>query len=352
MPEPKLLDKLKSTMILRHMSPRTREAYAFWIKHFILYHNKRHPLEMSEPEIQKYLSYLAQQRKVAASTQNLALNAVVFLYRHVLHKPLGSIGEIPRAKRPKRLPTVFTAGEVRKVLSLLTGTEQLMAGLMYGSGLRLMECLALRIKDVDISSGLILVRSGKGDKDRLTMIPASLIEPLTLHLEYVQKIFRQDLSSHFGGATLPEALNRKYPRAAREWGWQYVFPASELCHHAASGQSMRHHLDPGSLQRAVKTAILMAGIPKSGSCHTLRHSFATHLLEHGYDIRTVQTLLGHSDVRTTMIYTHVRTKNMLAVQSPLDALTSGIAPPKMLQAPPEEISDEAYGKGQRQIPDP
>jgi integron integrase len=318
MPEPKLLDQVRTAMNLRHFSLRTQEAYISWILRFILFHKKRHPLEMAEPEILRYLTYLTEERNVSASTQNQALNAILFLYRFVLEKPLGYIGDLPRAKRRKRLPVVFTQEEVRRLLSFLAGPEWLMANLLYGAGLRLLECLELRIKDIDFDSHKIWIRNGKGGKDRVTLLPRTVVPKLQKHIESVRELHKRDLLNGFGETSLPDALARKYVNASKDWGWQFLFPASRLSLDPASGTRMRFHADESSLQRAVHEAILRAGITKRGSCHTLRHSFATHLLENGYDIRTVQELLGHADVRTTMIYTHVRVGGGTAVRSPLD----------------------------------
>lgn len=315
---PKLLDQVKNIAALRHLSPRTSETYCQWIKRFILFHHKKHPMEMGAADVHLFLSHLAQVLKVSASTQNQALNAIAFLYHQVLGQELGEIGEIPRARRPKRLPVVFSSAEVMSLLEHLSGPEHLMAGLLFGSGLRLTECTSLRVKDFDFSTRTITVRCGKGGKDRTTMLPKACIPALQRQIKEVMSVRRQDLAANFAGATIPESLVRKYPGAAREAAWQYLFPASRRCVDPASGRECRHHIDESALQRAVKTAILRSGTPKNGSCHTLRHSFATRLLEQGYDIRTVQELLGHSDVRTTMIDTHVLTKGGLAVRSPLD----------------------------------
>ena len=320
MQPPKLLDQIRTIASLRHLSPRTSEAYIYWIKRFIIFHNKQHPLTLGTPEVHTFLSHLAQNLNVSASTQNQALNAVAFLYNQVLHHPLGEISELPRAKRPKNLPVVLSPDEIRKVLRCLTGAEFLMAGMLYGSGLRLSECVSLRVKDIDFDGQLIVVRRGKGSKDRVTMLPKNLLPRLQHQIEVVREIHDRDLAENYAGATFPESLERKYPSAAREFPWQYLFPASRRCADSNTGRERRHHIDESVLQRAVKTAILRSGIPKNGSCHTFRHSFATRLLEQGYDIRTVQELLGHSDVRTTMIYTHVLTKGNLAVRSPLDEL--------------------------------
>jgi integron integrase len=318
MAPPKLLDQVRTAAALRHLSPRTTEAYTHWIVRFILYHKKQHPALMGAPELRAFLTHLAIDLKVSASTQNQALNAIAFLYQNVLRRPLGELGSIPRARRPKRLPVVLSHQEVQKVLANLSGTELLMASLLYGCGLRLSECVSLRIKDVDFDRHIITVRSGKGEKDRITMLPRACVPGIQSQIASVKKVFRQDLTFHFAGATLTEALARKYPAASRELAWQYLFPASRRCSDPTSAGERRHHIDESVLQRAVKAAMLRSGVSKNGSCHTFRHSFATRLLEQGYDLRTVQELLGHSDVRTTMIYTHVLMKGELAVRSPLD----------------------------------
>ena len=268
--------------------------------------------------IVEFLTFLAVKRNVAASTQNQALSAILFLYRHVLKKEVGWVDNVERAKRPSRLPVVFTKDEAKAILVRLEGAKWLMVSLLYGSGLRLMECLRLRVKDIDFEYNQIVVRDGKGQKDRVTMVPTSLKNSFMKHLEKVKTIHDGDLKAGFGRVHLPFALARKYPNADREWAWQYVFPASTRCKDPRSGKILRHHLHESALQRAVKTAMRAAGIAKHGSCHTFRHSFATHLLEGGYDIRTVQELLGHKDVSTTMIYTHVLNKGGKAVKSPLD----------------------------------
>ncbi len=283
-------------------SYRTEKAYVHWIKRFIFFHNKRHPAEMGESEIGQFLSSLASDSHLSASTQNQALNAVLFLYHKVLAKDIGYINCVVRAKRPKRLPVVLTREEVKSILGLLDGVEWIMGMLLYGAGLRLMECLRLRVKDVDFSRNEIRVRSGKGDKDRVTMLPAAVKEPLLRHLELVRKQYEADVRSGFSGVFLPYALERKYPNAARQWGWQWLFPASKFYVDPQSGKILRHHLHESVLQKAVKEAVQRAGIAKPASCHSFRHSFATELLEAGYDIRTVQELLGHNDVSTTMVY--------------------------------------------------
>lgn len=322
----KLLDQLRDAIRRKHYSIRTEKAYVGWIRRYILFHDKRHPKDMGSREIEAFLTHLAVDQKVAASTQNQALSALLFLYRHVLHKDLDLPIDAVRAKRPKRLPTVMTREEVQRVLAALSGTHQLMAKLLYGSGLRLRECLRLRVKpvlsgaegDIDFAQRQIIVRDGKGMKDRVTVLPDSLIGPLQEHLQRVKMLHQQDLADGYGAVYLPFALERKYPNANRDWGWQYVFPAKKLSKDPRTGVIRRHHLGEKRLQRAVKKATRLAGINKLISCHTFRHSFATHLLENGYDIRTVQELLGHKDLKTTMIYTHVLNRGALAVRSPLD----------------------------------
>ena len=318
--KPRLLDQVRDKIRLKHYSIRTEQAYVDWIKRFILFHNKKHPATMGAQEVEQFLSYLAVEGKVAASTQNQALAALLFLYREVLEQDFGWLEGLERAKRPARLPVVLTVAEVRAVLARLNGRHWLMASLLYGSGLRLMECVRLRVKDLDFAYRQITVRDGKGQKDRVTMLPQSLSEPLQQHLEKVKALHEQDLAAGFGEVYLPFALERKYINAGREWGWQYVFPASNRSIDPRSGRERRHHLDEKSLQRAVKQAVREAALTKPASCHTFRHSFATHLLQAGYDIRTVQELLGHKDVSTTMIYTHVLNKGGQGVDSPLDRL--------------------------------
>lgn len=315
---PKLLDRVRWHLRAKHYSIRTEQAYVDWARRFILFHKKRHPDEMGESEISAFLSHLAVNRNVAASTQNQAFSALLFLYQHVLDRKLDFIDNVQRVTRPAKLPVVFTPAEARAVLEQLKGDYRLMAELLYGSGLRLMECVRLRVKDVDFGYGHIVVRDGKGLRDRVTVLPEKLRRPLQLHLERVQQIHQQDLAQKRGRVYLPFALERKYPNANRSWAWQYVFPAGKLSTDPRSGEVRRHHISENNLQKAVKTAIERAGIRETGSCHTFRHSFATHLLDNGQDIRTVQELLGHKDVSTTMIYTHVLNKPGLAVRSPLD----------------------------------
>jgi len=314
----KLLDLVSTVARLKHLSIRTEKAYRNQIKRFIIFHQLRHPEEMGEEEIRAYLSHLAVNRNVAASTQNVALAALLFLYRDVLKKNLARIEDIERARLPTRLPVVFTREEVRALMKRLSGVDLIAASLMYGAGLRLMECLRLRVKDIDFSYNQITIRSGKGEKDRVTMLPASLKEPLRCHLLNVRLIHQTDLRQGLGELYLPYALERKFSGAARQWGWQYVFPAQGLTRDPRSGNLRRHHVHESKIQRAVKNAIRKSRITKRGSCHTFRHSFATHLLEDGYDIRIVQELLGHKDVRTTMIYTHVLNRGGRGVKSPLD----------------------------------
>jgi len=319
-PKPRLLDRVRQVMRARHLSPKTEEAYIGWIKRFIFFHGKRHPAEMGEAEIGRFLSSLACDSHVAASTQNQALNALLFLYHQVLEQKIGLIQGVVRAKRPKRLPVVLTKEEVTSVLGCLNGAPWLMAMLVYGAGLRVMECCRLRVKDIDVSRNQIVVRGGKGDKDRYTVLPAAVKEPLLRHLQAVKRQHDEDLKKGLGRVALPNALDRKYPSAGRAWPWQWLFPATSHYTDPMTGEKRRHHLHESVLQRAVKQAVLKAGIPKPASCHTLRHSFATHLLEDGYDIRTVQELLGHQDVSTTMIYIHVLNRGGRGVRSPADAL--------------------------------
>lgn len=316
--KPKLLDQVRDVIRRKHFSIRTEQAYTDWIRRFILFHKKRHPAEMGEEEITEFLSHLARDGKVAASTQNQCLSALLFLYREVLKREVGWLEKVERAKRPARLPVVLTRQEAKRLFSHLNGDHRLMAGLLYGSGLRLMECVRLRIKDVDFGYLRITVREGKGGKDRITMLPVNLAAALERHFRKVKAQHEEDLARGFGEVFLPGALAKKYPNAAREWAWQYAFPSSRFSVDPRSGKKRRHHVDESVLQNAVKRAVRAAGISKPATCHTLRHSFATHLLENGYDIRTVQELLGHRDVATTMVYTHVLNKPGLGVKSPLD----------------------------------
>ena len=319
---PRLFDRVREAARVRHYSRRTESAYLAWIRRFIFFHGKRHPAEMGAPEITKFLSSLAVEGNVAASTQNQALSALLFLYRDVLEQDLPWLDDVVRAKRPARLPVVLTRDEVRTLLLQMHGVPRLMAMLLYGAGLRLLECAHLRVKDVDFARNQLVVRSGKGDKDRVTMLPAVVKAELTRHLEAVKQQHEMDLRHGAGWVELPSALARKYPNAGREWPWQWVFPATRIYVERATGQRRRHHLHESVLQRAVREALMKAAIPKRASCHTFRHSFATHLLEDGHDIRTVQELLGHRDVNTTMIYTHVLNRGPAGVQSPADRMTT------------------------------
>jgi integron integrase len=318
MSKPRLLDQVRREIRLRHYSRRTEEAYVRWIRRYVLFHGKRHPAELGPREVSAFLTHLATEDNVAASTQNQALCALVFLYRHVLEQPFPELDQVVRAKRPARLPVVFTPEEVQRILAELEGVNQLVAGLLYGSALRLLACLRLRVKDVDFARAQLLVRDGKGQKDRVTMLPARVEERLRRHLRKIKVQHEQDLDAGCGSVYLPNALARKDPSAARSWGWQYVFPAPKPSRDPRSGEVRRHHLSESSVQKAVTAAIRRSGIAKQGSCHSFRHSFATHLLESGSDIRTVQELLGHADVSTTMIYTHVLNRGAGGVRSPLD----------------------------------
>ena len=315
---PRLLDELRARARRLALSSRTEAAYAGWARRFILANGKRHPREMGAREVEAFLTRLATHSNVAASTQNQALSALLFLYREVLGQELPWMDEIRRAKKPQRLPAVLTRDEVSAVLAAMSGVTWLMAALPYGAGLRLMECLRLRVQDVDFARHEITVRHGKGGKDRRTMLPALAVEALQGQLAEARRVHARDLAAGFGAVFLPHALERKYPNAAREWAWQYVFPASARSADPRSGVERRHHLHETVLQRAVKNAVRRARIAKPATCHTLRHSFATHLLESGADIRTVQELLGHSDVRTTQIYTHVLNRGGSGLASPLD----------------------------------
>lgn len=334
---PSLLTRVRRQCRLRHYSLRTERAYVQWTVRYVRFHKLRHPAELQAPHVQAFLTHLAVERGVSASTQNQALNALVFLYKHVLEVDLGTVGPFPRAKRPRRLPVVLSPEEVATVLNHLEGTPRLVASLLYGSGLRLLESLRLRVKDLDFERGQLLVREGKGAKDRVTMLPTPLRLPLERHLRKVQVLHEEALADGYGSVYLPGALARKYPQAAYEWRWQYVFPAARRSHDPRSGLKRRHHLSEQSIQRAVRRAVRAAGLTKPASCHTLRHSFATHLLENGTDIRTVQQLLGHRDLRTTMIYTHVMSHGP-RVQSPLEHLPDDTAreEPRRGQDPAEK----------------
>jgi integron integrase len=318
--KPKLLDRLREALRSRHYSRRTEQTYCHWIKRFIFFHNKCHPVEMGELEINAFLTHLAIKERVSASTQTQALSAIIFLYRHVFHREIGELKGLIRARKPRHLPVVMTKDEVRSVIAELDGQCRLMAGLMYGAGLRLMECLRLRVQDVDFSANQISLRDGKGAKDRLTMLPQGIKAPLMEHLKRVQLIHQRDLQEGWGGVSLPDALPRKYPNAAAEWGWQWVFPQGNRWVNPRTGEQGRHHVDESIVQKGIRAAVRKAGITKHATCHTFRHSFATHLVADGYDIRTVQELLGHKDVKTTMIYTHVLNRGGKGVRSPMDSL--------------------------------
>lgn len=315
---PKLLDQVRDKLRVKHYSIRTEQTYVDWIKRYIFFHGKRHPKDMGASDIEAFLTHLAVVGKVAASTQNLAKSALLFLYREVLEIKLPWLDNITQAKAPKRLPVVLTVGEVQAVLSRLSGTHLLIASLLYGGGMRLMEAVRLRVKDVEFERREIVVREGKGFKDRVTMLPEAVIASLQMHLAKVKALHDEDVAQGLGEVYLPFALDKKYPHAGGEWGWQYVFPSKKLSVDPRTGSTRRHHVDEKGVQRAVKQAVRDAGLTKPATPHTLRHSFATHLLQSGYDIRTVQELLGHSDVSTTMIYTHVLNKGGKGVVSPLD----------------------------------
>jgi integron integrase len=316
--EPRLLERVRQVIRIKHYSIRTEQAYLQWIRRYILFHRKQHPSTLGAEHLSQFLGDLAVRGNVSASTQNQALNAILFMYRDVLRTPLPWIEDVQRAKRSQHVPVVLTRGEVRAVLAQLEGTVWLMASLTYGGGLRLLECLRLRVKDVDFERAELTIRDGKGQKDRRTVLPRSLIDPLRNHCARVRQLHERDLGEGFGRVYLPFALDRKYPNADREWAWQYVFPAARRSVDPRSGIERRHHASPEVLQRAMKNAVRKANVIKPASVHTLRHSFATHLLESGYDIRTVQELLGHADVKTTMIYTHVLNRGGRGVISPID----------------------------------
>jgi len=315
---PRLLDQVRNHLRALHYSYRTEQQYLFWVRRFILFHDKRHPADMAAAEVEAFLTHLAVDRQVSASTQNQALAALLFLYQKVLQVELPWLDGIVRAKQSRYLPVVLTPDEARDVLSQLQGEYWLIGSLLYGAGLRLREALTLRVKDVQFDYRQLIVRSGKGGKDRSAILPDALAAPLQQHLVAVRARHESAVRSGFAGVELPHALERKYPHAHLEWGWQYVFPAKRPSRDPRSGALRRHHVYPESVQRHVKTAVRAAGVAKPASCHTFRHSFATHLLERGYDIRTVQELLGHKDVKTTQIYTHVMRRGANAVQSPLD----------------------------------
>ncbi len=312
------LDRLRSALRVRHYSIRTERAYEQWVSRFLTFYKNKSPELLDADDIQGYLNYLAEKRKVAASTQNQALNAIVFFFKEALKRDPGDFSDFVRAKQPTNVPEVLTRSEVERLLDATTGVNQLMAGLLYGAGLRLMECIRLRVKDVDFETGRLTIRDGKGRKDRVTMLPERFQPMLMQQLERTRTIYEADLKKGVAGVYIWPGLDRKYPNAAREWIWQYVFPSNRLSVDPRSHATRRHHVHPSSLQKAVKNAAAMAGLPKKTTCHTLRHSFATHLLENGYDIRTVQELMGHSNVATTMIYTHVLNRPGITVKSPAD----------------------------------
>lgn len=314
----KFLDQVRQVMRKKHYSYKTEEAYVSWAKRFILFHDKRHPAQMGEKEIASFITDLAVNGKVASSTQNQALNAIVFLYKKVLRVDLGDFGPMERAKRPQKIPVVMSVKEVDSVLSYLSGTNRLMAQVLYGSGLRVKECMRLRVNNIDYDMNQIIVINGKGAKDRATLLPKKIQPLLKDHLRKIKTIHENDLKNGFGEVYLPYALERKYKNAAKEWKWQYVFPASKISTDPRGGKKRRHHFDESVLRKAVRMAGKTADINKVIGPHTFRHSFATHMLENGYDIRTVQELLGHKDVSTTMIYTHVMKKGGLGAKSPLD----------------------------------
>ncbi len=314
------IKRLRQAIRTRHYSPSTEQQYVAWLERFIVASGGVDPAELAEPQVAAFLTKLAEIDRVSAATQNQAFNAILFFYEQVLGRKLGLIDGVVRAKRPARLPVVLARDEVRKILGLMDGTPKLMATLLYGCGLRLLECCRLRVKDLDFAQNQIVVRAGKGGKDRYTMFPLGLQEPMRAHLERVKRQHESDLSRGLGAVELPNALARKYPNAPKEWGWQWAFPAAYYYRDGMTGERRRHHLHETVLQKAIKAARLRSGIAKPATCHSLRHSFATHLLEDGYDIRTVQELLGHNDVSTTMIYTHVLNRGGKGVRSPADQL--------------------------------
>ncbi|MBN1829035.1 MAG: integron integrase [Deltaproteobacteria bacterium] len=318
--KPKLLDQLQQALRSRHYSNRTEQTYRYWVRKFIFFNNVRHPGDMGEEEINAFLTHLAVKEQVSASTQNQALCALLFLYRHVVGREIGDLGNVIRARKPVRLPVVMTRDEVKNVLRQLTGDKLIIACLLYGAGLRLTERLCLRVHDMDFQKNYITVRDGKGSKDRVAMLPASIKEALINHLRKVKIIHENDVKRGYGRVILPDALARKYPNANKEWRWQWVFPQEKLWRNEITGERGRHHIHESIIQRAVKDAVAKSGLTKRATCRTFRHSFATHLLEDGYDIRTVQELLGHKDVKTTMIYTHVLNAGPSGVRSPADTL--------------------------------
>ncbi|HEU4631229.1 MAG TPA: integron integrase [Gemmatimonadaceae bacterium] len=314
----RLIPSLRRALRVRHYSPRTEEAYVGWVLRFIRFHDRRHPIELGARHLGAFLSHLAVHGRVSRSTQNQALSAVLLLYRHVLDAPLAALDDVVRAKSPRRLLVVLDRTEVDRVIAGCSGTHRLVVALLYGSGLRLMECLTLRVKDIDLARREITIRGGKGGKDRVTVLPTALLGPLAEQLRRTRERHDRDLACGGGAVTLPAAFGRKSPGAARSWSWQWAFPAARTHVDRRTGERRRHHMDPSALQRVVPDVARRAGIAKRVTCHTFRHSFATHLIEAGYDIRTVQELLGHTDVRTTMIYTHVLNRGAAGVRSPLD----------------------------------
>jgi len=344
---PRLLDQVRAAIRTSHYSRRTEDAYTHWIVRFIRFHGTRHPATMGETEIEAFLTHLAVRKHVAASTQNQALSALLFLYKRVLKRELQWLDGVVRAKAPTRVPVVLSREEVRAVMDQLDGVTWLMAAVLYGTGIRLLECCRLRVKDIDFTASHIVVRGGKGDRDRHTMLPAGLRESLCRHMESAKRQHEADLAHGAGWVELPARLSQKYPNAGREWPWQWVFPATRSYHDRETGRCRRHHLHESVVQRSVRIAVIRAGITKPASCHTLRHSFATHLLEDGHDIRTVQELLGHRDVRTTMIYTHVLNRGDLGVLSPADRL--GISP-RASHAEPGRATQPISGSRSRRPP--
>jgi integron integrase len=317
-PSKKLLDRVRDRIRLKHYSIRTEQSYTSWIKRFILFHNKKHPEDMGVAQIEQFLTHLAVKRKVAPSTQNQALNAIIFLYREVLDIELKEPINAIRAKKPLRLPVVLTREEISKLINTLSGTQKIIGMLLYGAGLRLMECIRLRVKDIDFNMNQIVVRQGKGDRDRIALLPRTVKGDLQKHLDRVQLLYNDDLARGYGKVFMPRALERKFKHANQQWIWQYVFPSKSISRDPRSGIKRRPHIHASSFQRALKRAVRITRIPKAVTSHAFRHSFATHLLEDGYDIRTVQELLGHKGVSTTMIYTHVMQKGAMALKSPLD----------------------------------
>jgi integron integrase len=349
---PRLLDRVRYAIRARHYSLRTEEAYIGWIKRYIFFHDKRHPAEMAEAEINAFVTHLAVEGPVSASTQTQALSALLFLYRHVLNKELPNLNTVIRAKTPGRMPTVLTRAEVRSVIGKMYGTSRLVATLLYGTGMRLLEALRLRVKDLEFGNNRILVRDTKGNRDRVVPFPAVARAALPNWLSRVRRIHTDDVSRGFGGVFLPDAIARKYPGAERDWGWQFVFPSEHISTDPRTQLERRHHLHETAVQRALRAAVLQLGISRRVSCHTFRHSFATHLLEEGYDIRTIQELLGHQDVKTTMIYTHVLNRGGRGVRSPADLLWSrgGIAaPPSLTRLTSQAKSPSAILPPERQL---